>query len=184
MTKTHHSGQLARRRRVFRYCVIWISDLFLIPTLEFRHFRPLVFLASALLLTSGCALTSRCRVTVGNASENTVKDVVVTADKDGLSRVTKVEPRTSAPYWEMDRDIPKSVLVSWKTKEEKTVSRKVALQGNVPQTFRGRVYFQISKGDEVKPFVMPDTNDTSADMPWARPESWEGIPGIPGLTTQ
>jgi len=116
--------------------------------------RSTFLLVTCLFLASGCAISSRCRITVGNASEN------------------------------MDRDIPKSLLVSWKTKENKSVSRKVTLKGNIPQSFRGRIYFQIGTNETVKPFIMPDTNDTSADMPWAKPESWEGIPGIPGLTTQ
>ena len=196
MTETQSSKRLPAGYSHLEHPVIWISNLFRISILGFRHsplnpflerinaLRAICLLLTCLFLASGCAISSRCRITVGNATENIVTDVVVKADQDVLYQITSVKPRASAPYWDMDRDIPKSLLVSWKEKDNKSVSKKITLKGDIPESFRGRVYFQIGRDGEVKPFITPDTNDTSTDMPWNKPESWEGIPGIPGLTTQ
>ena len=148
-----------------------------------RSIGPYTLLLVTMLL-SGCALSNRCRMTVGNASKYVITDVTVQVQNEILYQAEKIPSRTSASDEKMKRNIPQSLRVSWKTHDHQSRSKTVTLQGEIPQSFRGRIYFQISQNDNVKSFITPDSQDTSADMPWAKPESWEGVPGIPGLTTQ
>lgn len=138
---------------------------------------------SAVAALCGCSTPPPCRLTVSNVSEVAVEQVAVQSGDRLLYSVPSIAPRTRAEYQAVREDLPRSFSVNWRPAGGAARSQTVEAPGAIPKSFRGRVYFEIA-GPEVKLFVLPDSNDRGSDMPWARPESWEGFPSLPGFTPQ
>ena len=65
-----------------------------------------------------------------------------------------------------------------------TNSLTASLERLLPQTFTGRVLFQIEDDAKVRAFVLPGLDAGRAgEMPWAVPPNWQGTTSIPGIST-
>jgi len=134
---------------------------------------------------SGCVTTSpRCQVAVSNVKDEPVSDVVLTLG--GVTRHTapKLNPH-SETYYEPTRVLSsREATVTWRNRDGETFSRRVTVEEKMGSKFRGKVYFQINKGDTVRAYVSPDKGSDEPLMPWGKPETWEGSVGFPGLPGQ
>lgn len=135
------------------------------------------------LWVSGCATRSVApRVTVANEYGAPISDVrvyfgdTVRFARDGMASYEV------APGVTVEGGIPSELHVQWRTEDGELMRRTVRREAPLPPSFRGRILLQIEHDGVVRPFVQGERGDGAADIPWARPESWEGAPNIPGLS--
>ena len=146
-------------------------------------FRIACWMAAAALAAAGCASNRNCRITVGNLNDAAVTGVTVKNQGQTLYQVASVAPKSRAVVRDVREDLSDSFTVEWQSPGSGLQTRTAKTKGPVPRSFQGTVYFQIGPSD-VKAFLLPDSNEWGSDMPWAKPEAWEGFPAIPGLTQE
>ncbi len=133
----------------------------------------------------GCAMPGRqARITVGNPSAHPIRNVRVADEETVLFEAERIDARSPARAAPLSHAVGDSVTVTWTTHQGETVQQTVAAPGPLTPQFRGRVVIEIDPDQEVRLFVMPYNRETSTDIPWGRPASWEGSPAIPGLTRE
>jgi len=84
----------------------------------------------------------------------------------------------------MENSIPAVSTVRWRTAEGPLIEREVRAGKPISEDFRGTVLFEIQTNGRVKLFILDGTDNGSSHMPWAKPETWEVSPTIPGLSGQ
>ncbi len=138
-------------------------------------------LALAVSLAGGCA-SGRVRLAVNNVGESPLLDIVVLSDSEILLHARRLTRLSATPEVRLSAPPTGETVVQWTGADGITRRRKVVAGEPVPARFRGVFLVQIGREDDVRLFVIPERSADKQDIPWARPESWEGYPGIPGLT--
>ncbi len=135
------------------------------------------------LALSGCQTNSpRCQLAVSNVTEQPISNIVLTLGDVALHTTPSLEPH-SEEYYKPTRALPsKDATIEWQKADGKTLAKRAPLEEKLGPKFRGRVFFQIDKNDNVQVFVVEDTNANQPVMPWGKPERWEGMVGIPGMS--
>lgn len=151
-----------------------------------RRFGSALLLALVCVLLAGClSARGRCRVAVANAGDQEIASVVVRDDTGNTYAFTSLAPDAIGQQMRLQSDMSARVMLEITGPDGVSSSKVVRLDRAIPHTFDGRILFQIGSENRVRTFVMP--RDRAADqgvMPWAVPPTWQGVPGIPGLTGQ
>jgi hypothetical protein len=98
-------------------------------------------------------------------------------------RVTRIEQHQRGGYAPLPNTMQETVTVRWLGSDGK--QREVAARPEepVPNTFSGCVFYQINAdGNTVTTFPHRHAGSRVSVLPWSTPASWEGTPGIPGLS--
>lgn len=151
-----------------------------------RHLRmtaACVTVCAATLYLSGCA-GPQCRITVSNASPNTIASVTVSASGASDHTFSTIKPRETARYQTLEYDLSGRVALHITDTNGVTHTSLIQLPSTVPSTFKGRVVFQIEADGRARPFILPHPDDQGHDLPWAEQPAWEAAPNIPGLSAE
>lgn len=136
-------------------------------------------LCLAVLLFSGCTTVKPSpKVIVTNATREPVRDVVVRNGNAVLGRAPLVKGNASMPAIE---GLPSGLQISWVDAQGKAHQHDTELGKHVKPTHTSGVYVQIEPGPRVVVKLGASTRKAESDIPWSKPESWEGAPSIPGL---
>jgi hypothetical protein len=150
---------------------------------------PLRLLPSFFILTSsffilcGCATTGpSCYLTVANKTDAAVSNITIHANGALLYQKPSLAAKKASAYYRCRETAPRTVDLAWTGTDGAVHRQTVRGDKPVPADFHGRLFFEIEGPSQARCLVVPDPDDAFADMPWARPEKWEGFPAIPGLT--
>ena len=145
---------------------------------------PFVCLGCAALLP-GCAAPMTCRIAVSNMSTAAVSNVVLQSGEVTQYTAPRIPAKTSGRCVPPVGAPPRATQLSWTDDIGQTHRKELRAPFPLPDDFAGRIVFQIDGPGSARMFVLPDDPDRfSSDMPWAKPEKWEGHPNIPGLTRE
>ncbi len=133
------------------------------------------------LLAGGCA-TGRTRLAVGNVGDTPILNVTVYSDSTELIHAPRLAIRSSSGHVRLTEPPAGETTVQWTGSNGKTYRRTLVPPEPVPGNFRGALLIEIGREDQARLFVVPEKRSGKQDIPWAQPESWEGYPGIPGMT--
>jgi hypothetical protein len=130
------------------------------------------------LLLAGCTTTpSAPKVIITNAGRQALTKLEV---KTGAQRLALISSLPGQGSESID-SLPASMQLSWVAPDGTPHQHDTALQTHLPRNFRSNVYVQIEADQKVRIMLGASTNKTESDIPWSKPESWEGVPSIPGL---
>lgn len=147
--------------------------------------RSTAVVAAVGLLLCGCAaIGPTCYVTVSNLTDSPVSAVSVAANDVTFYDVPALPARQAGLYRRCVIPTPKTSVLTWTTADGQTRRQTLTADKPIPPDFHGRLFFQIEDTNTARCLVVPDPKDSAADMPWTRPEKWEGFPAIPGLTRE
>ncbi len=131
-----------------------------------------------LLSLTGCASTKQTqKVHVTNAARKPLTGVSLASGPTRLGQWETLPGSTSRSV----EGLPPSLLVSWTDADGKAHRVDTRLKEHVPPGFSSDVYVQIEPDNRVNVKLGVARRKAESDMPWTKPESWEGAPNIPGL---
>ena len=151
-----------------------------------RSMALVVVVSLCALMLGGCLLPKApCRLSIANATTQTVSRVSVTDENGSVYRFAELGPHAISPPQAVGQPLGPAVLVGIAMAGAEPVEQTVTFKRAVPPDFRGRVVFQVGTNATIRSFVLPDRGGVAAgDIPWTRPEPWQGVPGIPGFTAE
>lgn len=145
-----------------------------------RAVRLLPILLLGLVMT-GCFQSGRCRVTVANAMERSIRSAVLVDTAGHTYTFGSIKPHSAASYMPVNNVLGKG-LVLWIVDDTGTnVNRTVNLEPAVAPSYRGRLLFQIEGNAQVRTFFLPSEDASGSSMPWNVAPSWQGTIAIPGM---
>lgn len=148
--------------------------------LSWKHTAWLVVMGATL---TGCQTTSpRYQLAVSNVTDQPVSNVILSVGSTTPHTTPALGPHSEVYYKPTRTLASRDAALTWKGPDGKVLSQTATVTGKFGKNFRGRIYFQISKSNDVQVFVVKDPFAKAPVMPWGKPESWEGTVGIPGLT--
>lgn len=143
----------------------------------------LLFGLWALLGTTACtSIGPRYQVAVGNYTGQPIYRIRVT--ENGIARFsTDHIPPTKALGSKPSKIAPPQQLeLFWIDAAGKSQRQEISIDpATVASDFRGHLWMEIMPAEKVKFYVITAPPDEASDVPWTRPEDWEGAPTIPGL---
>ncbi|MDI6775488.1 MAG: hypothetical protein QME60_08920 [Verrucomicrobiota bacterium] len=141
--------------------------------------------AFCVFFCSSCASVGpACYVAVSNITDSPVSAVSVAAGDVTFYDARALPARQAGAYRRCVIATPKTSVLTWTTADGQTRRQTLKADKPIPPDFRGRLFFQIEGTNTARCLVVPDPDGASCDMPWTRPEKWEGFPAIPGLTRE
>jgi hypothetical protein len=140
--------------------------------------------ASVALLAGGCATSSGgIGISVGNAGGTPIRDVSVHWGDQALLHVPRMARHGASQRIRIDNPPDnRAPTVRWMDEDGRVFERVATLDSPPTADFKGTYYIEIGADSSVKVFAVAAQDGPGAEIPWAQPESWEGYPGIPGLT--
>ena len=148
-----------------------------------KHF---LLLSAAVLLFCGTSCVSSTpsgyALVVANATPAVIRGVSVEFNGGAVCSFTELQPGAFLTSARMGVAHPQSATLHWSDAAGKARSATIRAQKALPANFAGKVYYDIQPDDSVKVFVDAAQASAQSDLPWNKPENWEGVPGIPGLT--
>ncbi|MEI6970095.1 MAG: hypothetical protein WCL44_01140 [bacterium] len=143
-----------------------------------------ILLALAAFSAGGCLTSTKCRVTVSNASERDIRSVVL-VDTNGFSYTfTNIKAHSAAEYRSLNGMMGRGLVMSIADETGTNVSRTVDLDPPVEPKYGGRLQFQIEENARVRTFFQPSEDGGGGSMPWAVAPPWQGTITMPGMTPQ
>ncbi len=121
---------------------------------------------------------------VGNAGEQTLTEVEVEAPGLEGVRTDRLAPMDIRTSREVRRaEIPDVLRLAWRDAEGNAHRRDLALDERPPGRFIGRVFVEFPAEGEPTVYFLVDSGRGASGIPWSAAPSWQGLPSIPGLTT-
>lgn len=144
----------------------------------------LLFVAATVACMSACVTTrpSGYKLVVGNATNKAVSNVAVDFGGTPVSAIPALKPNAFQASPRMSVAHPASARLTWTNAAGQPRAATIKAQKVLPSDFAGVVYYQIQPDDTVKVFIEAAASGPQSDLPWSKPENWEGVPGIPGLS--
>lgn len=148
-----------------------------------KRFLPLLA-AAAMACASACVSTrpSGYKLVVGNATDKAVGDVAVAFGDALVCSIPGLKANAFQASPRMSMSHPASARLTWTNAAGQPRTATIKAQKVLPPDFAGVVYYQIQPDDTVKVFIEAAASGPQSDLPWSKPENWEGVPGIPGLS--
>ena len=145
-----------------------------------------VLLSAAILIACGTSCVSNTPsgyvLVVANATPAVIRGVSVEFNGGQVCSIPELPPGSFLPSARMSVAHPQSATLRWSDAAGKAKAATIRAQKALPANFAGKVYYEIKPDDSVKVFVDAAQASAQSDLPWNKPENWEGVPGIPGLT--
>jgi len=147
------------------------------------RFMIISFAAVLVMGWAGCVTAKPSfRVHVSNFSEVSVRQLRVNLGTEVAHQQDQLDVNQAVTIPARRGAIPEDVVVHWTDQEANSWTQRVPLRNRLPAMFRGDVQLEIRAGGDLKVFIQASDDREESLMPWARPESWEGAPSIPGLS--
>lgn len=150
-----------------------------------RSFMRVLSVLSFAVISAGCLTSNRCLVGVVNATDYTIRSVVL-VDTNGNHYAfsnLKAHP-LAADYKPVKKVLGKGLVLRISTPRGTNVNRIVDLDPAISPKYRGSLLFQIEENEQVRTFFQPDDESAAGDLPWAQAPSWQGTISIPGMPQQ
>lgn len=143
-----------------------------------------IFAAAAMACVSACVSSrpSGYKLVLGNATDKAVSNLAVDFGGTSVCAIPGLAPNAFQASPRMSMAHPASAKLIWTNAAGQPRSATIKAQKVLPSDFAGVVYYQIQPDDTVKVFIEGAASGPQSDLPWSKPENWEGVPGIPGLS--
>ncbi len=148
-----------------------------------KRFLPLLA-AATLACASACVSTrsSGYKLVLGNATDKPVGNLAVDFGGTTVCTIAALPANAFQASPRMSVAHPATARLSWSNDAGQPRSATILSHKVLPPDFAGVVYYQIQADDTVKVFIEAAASGPLSDLPWSKPENWEGVPGIPGLS--
>ena len=148
-----------------------------------KRLLPLIA-AAAMACASACVSTrpSGYKLVLGNATDKAVSNLAVDFGGASVCAVPALKANAFQASPRMSVAHPASAKLTWTNAAGQPRTATIKAQKVLPSDFAGVVYYQIQPDDTVKVFIEAAASGPQSDLPWSKPENWEGVPGIPGLS--
>ncbi len=124
-------------------------------------------------------------LTVANRTDTPISSIAIENENGPLYHLERLAAQEIGPYRRCAMRSKPPWTLNWT--DAAGQSHRLALTPDkpIPMDFRGRLVFQIdAEGDTARWLVVPDPDRLPGDLPWTRPEKWEGTLPIPGLSRE
>ncbi|MFO1490542.1 MAG: hypothetical protein U1F87_06425 [Kiritimatiellia bacterium] len=145
-----------------------------------------LLLLAAVFLACGTSCVSHTpsgyALVVANATPAVIRGVSVEFNGGQVCGLPELQPGAFSSPARMSVAHPQTATLRWSDAAGTARVATIRAQKALPANFAGKVFYDIQPDDSVKVFVEAAEASAQSDLPWNKPENWEGVPGIPGLT--